>query len=127
MKHKSVKVWIDKVVTHMRMQITTAIGTEETDLNDKRTIVLNDNDVNEIFGWTLFKVKKKYRKLINKGPDNKYFYEKCIILKDMSVETEHIICNEYYVRMFYPLDDRLRNNGKSTLIHPNFCKVFSAL
>ena len=49
MKHKFVKVWIDKVVTHMRMQIMTSIGTKETDLNDKRTIVLNDNDVNRIF------------------------------------------------------------------------------
>ena len=115
------------MVTHMRMQTMTLIGTRKMDLNDKRTIVLNDNDVNKIFGWAFFRVKKKYWKLINKGSDNKYFYEKCIILEDISVEAEDTICNEYYARMFYPLDDRLRNNGELTLIHPSYCKLFSVL
>ena len=45
----------------------------------------------------------------------------------MSVESEDIICNEYYVRMFYPLDDQMRNNGKLTLIHPSYCKLYSIL
>ena len=62
LKHKFVKVWINKVVTHMRMQIQTTISSKVSKLNDKRPIVLNDNDVNRIFGWALFKVKKKYKK-----------------------------------------------------------------
>ena len=73
LKHKFVKVWIDKVVTHMRMQIQTTISSKVSELNDKQSIVLNDNDVNRIFGWALFKVKNKYVKLINKGSDNKLF------------------------------------------------------
>ena len=74
-----------------------------------------------------FSKSKRNRKLINKGSDNKYFYEKCIILEDMPIEAEDIICNEYYVRMFYPLDTQLRKNGKLTLIQPSYCKLFLAL
>ena len=89
--------------------------------------MLNDNDVNRIFGWAIFRVKNKYKKLINKGSDNKLFHKKSILLNDMSVESEGIICNEYYVRTFNSLNDRMRSNGKLNLIHQSYCKLYSIL
>ena len=127
LKNKFVNEWMNKVVIHMRTQIQTSISSKETDLNDKRPIVLNDNDVNRMFGWALFKVKKKYKKWISQGWDNKFYAAKSIILDDMTVVAEDIMCNEHYVRMYYPLDDRLRNEGRLTLIHPNYCKQMSEL
>ncbi len=76
LKHKFIEVWIGEVVSHMKIQIQTSISLKETDLNDKRPIVINDNDVNRIFGWTLFKVRNKYKNLISRGCDDKFYYEK---------------------------------------------------
>ena len=38
-----------------------------------------------------------------------------------------ITLNLRYVRMYYPIDGRLINKGRLTLIHPSYCKQMSEL
>ena len=42
----------------MKSQIETTTGSSLTNLETKRPVVMNDDDVNRMFGWALFKVQK---------------------------------------------------------------------
>ena len=50
--------WIVKVIMQMKSQINTTTGNSLTNLVTERPVVLNDDDVNRMFGWALFKVQK---------------------------------------------------------------------
>ena len=78
-----------------------------------------------MFGWSIFKVKKKYKKLCNRGDVNLVNLEKEEVLMELSVCVEDIIQNQQYVRMYYPLDEEIRNKGQLTLIDPKYIKYFS--
>ena len=58
---------------------------------------------------------------------NSIYNEKSEILEDMSVQISDVIENERYLRLYYPLDDATRNKGKLTLLHPEYCDIFSCL
>ena len=49
----------------MKSQVATSIGNKETQLTTNGAVILNDNDVNRMFGWALFKVKTKYKDICN--------------------------------------------------------------
>ena len=43
--------------------IKTTIGSSLRNLETKRPIIMNDDYVNRMFGWALFKVQEKYNKM----------------------------------------------------------------
>ena len=38
-----------------------------------------------------------------------------------------IVHDEIYMRLYYPLDESIRNRGNLTLIHPSYCHTFSSV
>ena len=58
-KEKFIKVWVPKALFMIREQSRVNIG-EDATLIQTGPIVLNDDDVNKIFGWAMFKVRKRY-------------------------------------------------------------------
>ena len=57
-----IEVWVKKVVQQVKDQVLTSVNNQESELKDNGIRVLNDNDVNKMFGWALFKLKKKTQK-----------------------------------------------------------------
>lgn len=49
------------------------------------------------------------------------------IIIDISVKIEDVIHNEHYIKLYYPTDERLRNERDLILIHPSYCQYFSGL
>ena len=45
----------------------------------------------------------------------------------MSVNYKDIVHDEKYMRLYYPLDESIRNRGNLTLIHPSYCHTFSSV
>ena len=109
----------------MKSQIETTTGSSLTNLETKRPVVMNDDDVNRMFGWALFKVQKKYNKLSKNDCLDTEREEKQKIVSDICVYIKDIIHDEDYVRMYYPIDEGIRNKGRLTLIHPLYCSYFS--
>ena len=60
----------------MKSMIDTSTSSQLSSLVDKNIIVLNDGDVNRIFGWALFKVQTKYIKLTTNGATDTTHSEK---------------------------------------------------
>ena len=116
-----------RAVSYFKKQIATNMLNRETDLNLDNTSVLNDNDVNKIFGWAMFKTRKKYDKLCLEGYDELYNYDVCQIMEDMSIEVRELKDNQWYKNIYYPKHEELQNQGKLTLIHSNFCRLFSKI
>ena len=77
----------------MKDQISTSIGNTETELTGTAPVFLNDNDVNKMFGWELFKVKKKYQKQFSLDNANSMQTEKVQMMTELSVKIEDVIHN----------------------------------
>ena len=75
----------------MKNQVITSIEIKETNLRVCGAVVSNDNDANMMFGWSLFRVKKKYKKLCNRGDVDLVNLEKEKVLLQLSVSIEDII------------------------------------
>jgi len=127
LKEKFFMKWIVKAFSQIRDQIHTSVQIGESNLVPNEDIILNDNDVNKIFGWSLFKTRKKYTRRSRKGCDEPLNDQYCNILEDMCVTTEDIIENRTYVQMYYPANEMLRDRGGLTLINPDYCPHFSKL
>ena len=59
-----IDVWIKKVVLQVKSQVLTSVNNKQSELKDNGIKVLNDNDVNKMFGWALFEFKKKLKKKV---------------------------------------------------------------
>ena len=103
-KHNFLTEWITKFTSQMKSQVSTSIGNKETMLTTNGAKVLNDNDVNKVFGWTLFKVKKIYNALCNNGILDEIQVEKEKLISELSVMVDDVINNKNYVLMYYPID-----------------------
>ena len=77
--------------------------------------------------WALFKLRKGYKKKGSMDNTNIIIQEKEQIIIGISVKIEDVIHNEHYIRLYYPTNQRLRNKGDLTLIHPSYCQYFSRL
>ena len=88
---------------------------------------MNDDDVNRMFGWALFKVQKKYTRLSKNDIIDTMETEKLKVISDMSVNYKDIVHDEKCMRLYYPLDESIRNRGNLTLIHPSYCHTFSSV
>ena len=55
--------------------------------------VVNDDGINRLFGWVLFKLKKKYKKVIDKNSVSSIYEGKYMMLCDMSVMVNDVIHN----------------------------------
>ena len=99
-----------------------------TSLEMSNTITdINYDDVDRLFGWALFKLKKKYKKLIDKNSVNSIYEGKYMMLDNMIVMVNDVIHDTQYIRLYYPLDDVLRNSGNLTLVSPNYVKYLSGI
>ena len=58
LKGKFFDEWVPKVIEQMKSMIGTSTSSQLSNLVVKNIVVLNDGDVNRMFGWALFKVKK---------------------------------------------------------------------
>ena len=52
------EIWFAKLVRQLQSEILTNVNNQESELKDDGPIVLNDNDVNRMFGWALFKLAR---------------------------------------------------------------------
>ena len=125
MKNKFLTDWIFKLISQMKNQISTSVGTSESQLTGTAPVILNDNDVNKMFGWALFKVKKKYQKKLDNDNADSIQNDKLLMINELSVKIEDVIHNKFYVQMYYPTDEAIRNRGDLTLIEPIYIKYFS--
>ena len=65
LKHYLTEEWIICVIKKYKTDtLTFMIITPHTEVATERLIVLNDDNVNRLFGWALYQMKKKYKKLI---------------------------------------------------------------
>ena len=55
-ERKVFEEWVPKVIEQMKSMIGTSTSNQLSNLVNKNIVVLNDGDVNRMFGWTLFKV-----------------------------------------------------------------------
>ena len=126
LKHAFIEEWLPEVITIYKSKFSSASAAVPNHNNSSPTLeVLNDNDVNRWFGWAVMKLKKKYNKLIKNGSMNSIYENKLQILEDMSVHICEVIDNTRYIRLYYPLDDAIRNRGQLTLLRPEYCDNFS--
>ena len=119
--------WITKVIEQMKSQIGTSVSTQLSSLESTQPIVLNDDDVNKMCGWALFKVQKKYFKLSANDESDTAQTEQMQVISDMCVYSKDVVHDQKYLQLYYPLDEELRNKGKLTLIHPSYCDFFSRI
>ena len=89
--------------------------------------VLNDDNVNRMFGWAIWKVKRKYKKLIDQGSINMIYESKHAMLENMGVMVIDIVNNINYITLYYPQDDALRNKGSLTLVAHVYIKHMSQI
>ena len=47
------------------------------------------------------------------------------MISELSVKIEDVIHNQFYIQMYYPTDEAIRNRGDLTLIEPFYIKYFS--
>ena len=127
LKEKFFTDWIRKVVEQMKAQIDTSIGTKLSSLESNKPVALNDDDVNRMFGWALFKTRRKYNNWCKNDTVEEQITEKLNVIMDMCVDYKDVLHNERYVRLYYPLDESIRNKGNLTLIRPNYCNQFSSI
>ena len=96
---------------------TTQIGTSVTE--DKFVpIPINDDGINRVFGWAVFKLKKKYSKMTAISRVNPQVEGKQKLLDGMSYAIQDVIQNISYLRIYYQLDDEIRNKWYLTLVTP---------
>ena len=123
LKHFFTKEWMPSIIKEYKKETLTFTVTHATSLEISNTIVVvNDDDINMLLGWTLFKLKKKYKKLIDKNSASSIYEGKYTILDNMIVMVNEVIHNTQYIRLYYPLDDALHNRGKLNLVSPNYVK-----
>ena len=60
-----------ELVAQMKAQIQTSVSISESQLVCDNDVVLNNSDINRLFGWAVFKVTKKYKRFCNEGNMNK--------------------------------------------------------
>ena len=53
--------------------------------------------------------------------------EQLKVISDMCVYSKDVVHDQIHMRLYYPLDEDLRNKGKLTLIHPSYCHFFSRI
>ena len=127
LKHAFIEEWLPEVISIYKSKFSLASAAVPKNNSSPPLEVLNDNDVNIWFGWAVMKLKKKYNKLIKNGSMNSIYENKLSILEDMSVHISEVIDNTRYIRLYYPLDDAIRNRGQLTLLRPEYCDNFSFL
>ena len=127
MKHILIEnILPDIIGTFQREALTFTISTPSKNSNDIPK-VLNDNDVNRVFGWALMKTIKKYVKTKYNNKSDGKIEGINLMLEDMTTDISKIIHNKDYTWLYLPLDDVIRNKGKLTLVSTPYIKQFSQL
>ena len=89
--------------------------------------IINTSDVNRIFGWSLYKEKKSMMKMIRTNNCNNLHVIKLGILDNMTVLMTDVLLDTNYVKIYVPVDDRIRNKGYLTLISPKYAFMFAQI
>ena len=84
LKEKFFSEYIVKVIRQTKSQITTSLGNAEANLESKKPIMLDDDDINTMFGLSLFKVQK-WLKLNRNDSDDTTQEEKRKIVSEIYV------------------------------------------
>ena len=63
-KQKFLSEWVTKFISQIKNQVITSIVNKETNLKVYGAVILNDNYVNRMFGWLLFKMKKIQKTIV---------------------------------------------------------------
>ena len=82
--------------------------------------VLNDENVNRMYGWTICKLKRQYKRLIDQDLSSMIYESKRLMLDDTSATVLDIVDNTDHIRLYYPTDDALRNKGSLILVPPKY-------
>ena len=119
LKHYFTDVWMLQVICNYKFDKITFINDDGAlPATSNWLDVLNDDKVNRIGGWELWKLKRKYMKLINNRCVNSIYEGKHQMLGNMTCTVNDIIDNEVFIMLYYSVDDSLRNEGLITLYYP---------
>ena len=88
-----------------------------------------DDEVNNLVGWALFKVMKKYNKELETDIDANEIDNQNVmdILNDIKFLSRDILNNKEYTRLYCPTDFAIRNKGYLTLISEHYIAYFSKI
>ena len=95
--------------------------------NHGNLLLINNQDVNRIFGWAIHKQRKVYVKLIKAGHMNGVYDEKLAILNNMKKVITDVIEDANYIKLYVSKYDLIRNEGYLTLINPIYVREFALL
>ena len=127
-KNCFIEEWMPSIIKEYKKETLTFMVPRTTSSEMSNIIaIVNDDDVNILFGWVLFKLKKKYKKLIDKNSVSSIYEGKYMMLDNMIAMVNDVIHNTHYIRLYYPLDNVLRNLGNLTLVSPNYVKHLSVI
>ena len=127
LKHILIEIILPDIIGIYQREVLTFTTITPMKDNKDAPMVINDNDVNRVFGWALMKTSKKcIKRKLNQNSDEKIDGIN-LLLEDMATEVTNIIHNKEYTRLFLPLDDEIRNKGRLTLVSPPYIKQFSQL
>ena len=90
-------------------------------------VVVNDYNVNRLFGWALIETIKIYYKLRDANSSDHIRDNIVIIIEDTRTYVTSIVHDKDYIRLYYPLDDAIRKRGYLTLVYIPYIKDFSDL
>ena len=99
----------------------------QNSLKPSSLVILNDDDVNRLFGWAIKKLRNKYLKVKDHSEIYKVSIGKLVMLDDMSAKITDVLHDERYLRLYYPLDDAIRNKEYLTLCSTCYVHKLSSL
>ena len=71
--------------------------------------IINTSDVNRVFGWALYKEKVKMKKHSRDNTCNNVYLLKLKILDELTVLITDVCLDTNYIKVYVPLDDRIRD------------------
>ena len=126
--HIFVEEYLPNIITVYRnteILSTTKINREIISFADPN--IINTSDVNRLFGWALYKEKKLMNKMSTANKCNNVYLVKLEILEEMTVLITDVCLDTNYIKVYVPLDDRIRNKGYLTLISPRYAFIFAQI
>ena len=126
--HILVEEYLPDIITVYRnteILLTTQISREIVPFADPN--IINTSDVNRLFGWALYKEKKLMNKMSMANKCNNEHVVKLEILDEMTVLITDVSLDTNYIKVYVPLDDRIRDEGYLTLISPKYAFSFAQI
>ena len=115
------------ISNYKHTKLTSMSPTTDVPTDKVTHVIVSDDNINCLFGWSLWKTKRNYKKMVDNGSVNSTYELMWKVLDDMTVNILDVADNLQYIRIYYPADGVMRNRGNLTLISPICIKSLSLL